>query len=135
MKKYSIEHDFSVVFTPPFHDSELFFIKMSLDEIELNFISYENESDRPIVRILGKRPKQLQFTSDHLQNVVDQVFVFKRGDTVRAENDILGLQIISDLKLQKLCDSLQNGQVLLVVSPITGPELVSVIEEIEIQKL
>lgn len=132
MTNYVLNKDCSVVFSPPFDDSELFSITMSLELIELQFEAFESDDTLEVVRVIGKRPTLLQFTSDHLQNVVARVLIFKNGDTVRAENSTLGLQLISDAKLQNICNRLENSQSLLVVCPISGPELVAIVETVEI---
>jgi hypothetical protein len=134
MNKFELKKDLSIAFSPPFDDSELTLIAMTLDRIELHFEAFENDELFETICVVGRKPKVLQFTSDHLQNVVERVLIFRRGDIVKAENSTIGLELISDKKLQKICDALHDQQVLLVVCPIAGPELITVVESVEVSR-
>jgi hypothetical protein len=134
MAKYELEEDFSIAFSPPFGDSELTSILMSLDCIQLLFEAYEKDEEIETIRVIGRRPKLIHFTSDHLQNVVDRVLLFKKGDVVKAEQETVGLEIISDAKLQTMCDKLEHDQQIFVVCPIAGPELIAIVSTVELYK-
>ena len=116
----------------PFGDAELVNIEMTLRNITLTFTSvgYYDDLDEHVwrdclFRVICKEPRHLSLDTDHLQNVVEDLWVIEDIERARAFKTFSGKNLAPS-------NFSTDAKFYVFITPITGIELFAACNEVEI---
>lgn len=122
------------IVSPPFiGDSEIRLISMNLSECVVSLFTYGELENSPEsvnfqYQLVIRGTKYFAFSSDHLQNVVDAIYIYSHDEIEKARSfkDFSGRRYFPES-----VDLVGNYYIFIV--PITGGELFAIADELEFQ--